>query len=82
MIEIVLRAGTPFSNVGLLQELAAITGLVARTSNQELSALIDPNSNNDLGAHLYRLQKLMLNLFPRFIVSPATLKEMNKSDDM
>lgn len=82
MIEIVLRAGTPFLSVGLLQELAAITGLIARTSNQELSALIEPNSNKDLGAHLYRLQKLMLNLLPRFIVSETTLKEMNKSDDL
>lgn len=34
MIEIVLRAGTPFMNLGMLQELSAITGLIARTNNQ------------------------------------------------
>lgn len=78
MIEIVLRAGTPFLNIGLLQELSAITGLIARTANQDISNLIDPNTNQDLGAHLYRLQKLMLSLFPRFILSEATFKEMNK----
>lgn len=79
MIEIVLRAGTPFLSIGLLQELSAITGLIARTANQDISNLIEPNTNQDLGAHLYRLQKLMLNLFPRFILSEATLKEMNKN---
>lgn len=79
MIEIVLRAGTPFLCIGLLQELSAITGLIARTANQDTSAFIEPNSNQDLGAHLYRLQKLMLSLFPRFIISEATIKELNKS---
>ena len=80
MIEIVLRAGTPFLNVGLLKELSAITGLIARTANQDITNLIEPNTNQDLGAHLYRLQKLMLSLFPRFILSEATFKEMNKTD--
>lgn len=82
MIEIVLRAGSPHLNVGLLQELAAITGLIARTANQEIFKFIEPNTNQDLGAHLYRLQKLMLNLFPRFILSEATLKQMNKTDSI
>lgn len=80
MIEIVLRAGTPFLSVGLLQELSAITGLIARTANQDISNLIEPNTNQDLGAHLYRLQKLMLNLFPRFILSENTMKEMVKAN--
>lgn len=34
MIEIVLRAGTPSMNLGMLQELSAITGLISRTNNQ------------------------------------------------
>lgn len=34
IIEIVLRAATPSMNVGVLQELSAITGLIARTNNQ------------------------------------------------
>lgn len=80
MIEIVLRAGTPFLNIGLLQELSAITGLIARSANQDISNLIEPNTSQDLGAHLYRLQKLMMNLFPRFIVSESTIKEMNKTN--
>lgn len=80
MIEIVLRAGTPFLNVGLLQELSAITGLIARTANQDISNFIEPNANQDLGAHLFRLQKLMLSLFPRFILSEGTFKQIQKVD--
>ncbi|EAT37498.1 AAEL010526-PA [Aedes aegypti] len=79
MIEIVLRAGTPFLNIGLLRELAGITGLIARAANQEISSLITPNANQDIGAHLYRLQKLMLTLFPRFTLSDQTLKELNQN---
>lgn len=83
MIEIVLRAGTPFLSLGLLEELSAITGLIARTANQEYSALSNESvngHNHDLGAHLYRLQKLMLSLMPRFILTPSTLKDINKTD--
>ncbi|XP_055616153.1 nuclear pore complex protein Nup205 [Toxorhynchites rutilus septentrionalis] len=78
-IEIVLRAGTPFLNIGLLQELAGITSLIARAANQEISTLIAPNVNQDIGANLYRLQKLMLTLFPRFSLSEQTLKELNQN---
>ncbi|XP_055523518.1 nuclear pore complex protein Nup205 [Wyeomyia smithii] len=78
-IEIVLRAGTPFLNIGLLQELSGITSLIARAANQEISNLITPNANQDLGAHLYRLQKLMLTLFPRFTLTEQTLKELNQN---
>lgn len=66
MIEIVLRAGTPTLKNGLLQELSAITGLIARAANQEISNMMDPSANHDVGGQLYRLQKLMLTLFPRY----------------
>uniref|UniRef100_A0A8D8J666 Nuclear pore complex protein Nup205 n=1 Tax=Culex pipiens TaxID=7175 RepID=A0A8D8J666_CULPI len=78
-IEIVLRAGTPFLDLGLLQELAGITSLIARAANQEIYNLITPNANQDLRAHLHRLQKLMLTLLPRFTLSEQTLKELNQT---
>lgn len=34
MIEIILRSGSPFSDLGLLEELSLITGIIARTFNQ------------------------------------------------
>ena len=79
IIEIVLRAGTPTMNLGLLQELSAITGLIARVANQNISDMIDPSGNNDVGAHLYRLQKLMMMLFSRFTITDGNLKEVQKS---
>ncbi|XP_037026300.1 nuclear pore complex protein Nup205 [Bradysia coprophila] len=80
MIEIVLRTGTPFLNVCLLQELSAITGLIARTANQEMLLAESNTPHQELGAYLYRLQKLMMSLFPRFILSEASFKEINKAD--
>lgn len=80
MIEIVLRAGTPLLNVGLLQELSAITGIIARVANQDLTTLHDPHLNQDLGAHLFRLQKLMLTLFPRFIITEKLRKEIHQAE--
>jgi len=68
MIKILLRAGTPFWNLVILKELSAITSLIARVVNQEISTIIDPQVNQDLGAHFYRLEKLMLTLITCFII--------------
>uniref|UniRef100_A0A1B0FYB5 Uncharacterized protein n=1 Tax=Phlebotomus papatasi TaxID=29031 RepID=A0A1B0FYB5_PHLPP len=76
MIEFVLRAGTPFLSLGLLNELSVLTGLVARTASNAL--ITEVNSNQDLAAQLYRLQKQMMTLFPRFILSETVLKKINE----
>ncbi|CRK98110.1 CLUMA_CG011478, isoform A [Clunio marinus] len=76
-IEIVLRAGTPQMSLGLLQELSALTGLIARVANQNISEMIDPRGSSDMGAQLFRLQKLMMTLFPRFLVKELS----NKSNE-
>lgn len=78
IVEIVLRAGTPSMNLGLLKELSGLTSLISRASNQSISDLMDPSGNHDIGAHLYRLQKLMMALFPRFTLSNANLKEIQR----
>ncbi|XP_052893264.1 nuclear pore complex protein Nup205 [Anopheles moucheti] len=79
MIETVLRAGSPSMNLGLLKELAGITNLIARSANQEIYELTDPNANQAFGMQLYRMQKFMLALLPRFIVSEQNLKELHQS---
>lgn len=79
IVEIVLRAGTPSMNIGLLKELSSLTSLIARTSSQTISELMDPSGNHDIGAHLYRIQKLMMSLFPRFILNPSNIKEAQKT---
>ncbi|XP_059616837.1 nuclear pore complex protein Nup205 [Phlebotomus argentipes] len=80
MIEFVLRAGTPFLSLGLLNELSVLTGLVARTASNAL--VTEVNSNQDLAAQLYRLQKQMMTLFPRFILSESVLKKINECQSM
>lgn len=78
MVEVVLRAGTPFMSLGLLQELASITNLIARVTNQDVTRNIDSQMNQEVGAHLFRLQKLMLTLIPRFLITEKLLKEIQK----
>ncbi|XP_053673536.1 nuclear pore complex protein Nup205 [Anopheles nili] len=82
MIETVLRAGSPSMNLGLLKELAGITNLIARSANQEIYELTDPNANQAFGMQLYRLQKFMLALLPRFIVSEQTLKDLHQNSTL
>lgn len=80
MIEVVLRAGSPHLNLGLLKELSSLTGLIARTTSQQLLNFSEPNASQDIGAHLFRLQKLMLSLFPRFILKETTVHEIRKEE--
>lgn len=82
MIEVVLRAGSPHLHLGLLKELSALTGLIARTTNQQQQLLnfSEANASQDVGAHLFRLQKLMLSLFPRFLLREATVQEIRKEE--
>uniref|UniRef100_A0AAG5DJ40 Nuclear pore complex protein Nup205 n=1 Tax=Anopheles atroparvus TaxID=41427 RepID=A0AAG5DJ40_ANOAO len=82
MIETVLRVGSPMMNLGLLKELAGVTNLVARAANQEIYELTDPNANQAFSLQLFRFQKFMLALLPRFIVSEQTLKDLYQSSMM
>ncbi|XP_058121334.1 nuclear pore complex protein Nup205 [Anopheles ziemanni] len=79
MIETVLRVGSPLMNLGLLKELAGVTNLIARAANQEIYELTDPNANQAYSQQMFRFQKFMLALLPRFIVSEQTLKDLHQS---
>ncbi|XP_055390089.1 nuclear pore complex protein Nup205 [Condylostylus longicornis] len=76
-IEIVLRTGNPCSGLELLKELSGITGLIARSANQDICSL-QQSLDQDISAQLYRLQRLILSLYPRFMLSETILKEMIK----
>ncbi|XP_023291874.2 nuclear pore complex protein Nup205 [Lucilia cuprina] len=79
MIEIVLRSGSPFSDVGLLQEVSFIIGIIARTFSQEAFAARNSDLMGDIGVNVYRIKKLMLSLYLRFTVNDANFKEIQKS---
>ncbi|KAM7343656.1 nuclear pore complex protein Nup205 [Cochliomyia hominivorax] len=79
MIEIVLRSGSPFSDIGLLQEVSFITGIIARTFSQEAFSNKHSDLMGDIGVNVFRIKKLMLSLYLRFTVNDANFKEIQKS---
>uniref|UniRef100_A0A1A9WFW1 Nuclear pore complex protein Nup205 n=1 Tax=Glossina brevipalpis TaxID=37001 RepID=A0A1A9WFW1_9MUSC len=80
MIELVLRSVNSFSDLGLLEELALITGIIARTFVQETVSLRNLEFINDVGVNFHRIQKLMLTVLTRFIVSDSNFKDMMKPE--
>lgn len=79
MIESILRAATPFMNLGHLQQLAAITNLFARTTTHDVVELQNDllqNNDLDMSNRLSRLQQLMIVVFGRFTVNEATIRRM------
>lgn len=89
MIESMLRAATPFMELGHLQQLAAITNLFARTTTYDAVAAetsLNGSSEDSDGADcdrdielsncLSRLQQLMIVVYGRFTVNEATIKRM------
>uniref|UniRef100_A0A1A9Z711 Nuclear pore complex protein Nup205 n=1 Tax=Glossina pallidipes TaxID=7398 RepID=A0A1A9Z711_GLOPL len=78
MIELVLRSVNSVSDLGLLEELALITGIIARTFVQETVSLRNFEFINDVGVNLYRIRELMLSVLARFIISDSHFKDMMK----
>ncbi|XP_011495942.1 PREDICTED: nuclear pore complex protein Nup205 [Ceratosolen solmsi marchali] len=80
-VEMILRNILPNSNVLFMNEVACLTGVIARSANIDMYKLVDEEVEKseigectlgdstgirELRAHLYRLQKLMLALLPKF----------------
>lgn len=88
MIESMLRAASPFMELGHLQQLAAITNLFARTTTNNVAAAGEGNNGDDenfiglmdrdieLSNRLSRLQQLMIVVYGRFTVNEATIRRM------
>ncbi|XP_045513787.1 nuclear pore complex protein Nup205 [Pieris brassicae] len=78
-VDMVLRATHPNSPQGLLIEAAALTSVIARTSDREVfSAIQSDTALQRSGAALQRVHALMLTLLARFHVPPA---DIDSSDD-
>lgn len=88
MIESMLRAATPFMELGHLKQLAAITNLFARTTTYDAVAAAatmkgcpadsDDECDRDieLSNRLSRLQQMMIVVYGRFTVNEATIRRM------
>ncbi|KAL3284709.1 hypothetical protein HHI36_018857 [Cryptolaemus montrouzieri] len=85
VVELVLRSGSPELSTISLKELALITFVLARTANNELIHILE---NQELvqsnRAQLYRLQKLIFALLPKFILSDSVIRNLihNASNSM
>ncbi|XP_034102532.1 nuclear pore complex protein Nup205 [Drosophila albomicans] len=85
MIESILRAASPFMNLGHLEQLAAITHLFARTTTHDVVSIqMDEQHNNDVDMcnRLSRLQQLMVVVFGRFTVNEPTIRRMLHPNQM
>ncbi|XP_044009117.1 nuclear pore complex protein Nup205 [Aphidius gifuensis] len=93
-VEMVLRNATPRANKLFLKEVACLTGVIARSANIDMYQLVeeelgkvDTIDNNfldntgirELRAHLYRLQKLIVSLIPKF--NPQNLNIYGNNQD-
>ncbi|XP_074042758.1 nuclear pore complex protein Nup205 [Leptinotarsa decemlineata] len=77
VVELILRSGSPDLSPMSLRELALLTSVISRTANNNLVNILEnPNIVQNNRAHLYRIQKLMLSLLPKFILSEDTVKRL------
>lgn len=79
MIEGLLRAASPFMQLGNLKLLATITNLFARTTTYDVSAIekcLKIHHDVEMNNRLNRLQQLMIVVFGRFTINEETMDRM------
>lgn len=86
MVTQVLRSGSPYVQPCYLKELAQLTGLIARSTNQNIVKKInkvgDSNMLLESSTHFHRIRKLMLALMSRFVLSESILKDITDTVDV
>ncbi|XP_024081657.1 nuclear pore complex protein Nup205-like [Cimex lectularius] len=83
MVTQVLRSGSPFHPLCYLKELSLLTGVIARATNEDVLRILseegmDPGGVLESTSLFNRVQRLMLSLISRFIISESLLKELVK----
>ncbi|XP_075229968.1 nuclear pore complex protein Nup205 isoform X2 [Lycorma delicatula] len=83
----VLRSGSPFLPLCYLNELAQLTGVIARATNQSVRKKVAEESEDaaamlESTSHFHRIQKLMLTLLGQFVISDSVLKDVANSADI
>lgn len=86
MVTLVLRSGSPFHPLCYLKELAQLTGVIARSTNDEMIKAVgeegmDPGSVLESTSLFTRIQRLMLSLVSRFVISESLLRDIEKDVD-
>ncbi|CAG9760402.1 unnamed protein product [Ceutorhynchus assimilis] len=77
VVEFILRSGDTDLSLSHLKELSLLTFVIARTANNDFVNIIEnPIFVADNKSQLYRIQRLMLNLIPKFILSEDTVRRL------
>ncbi|KAB0795840.1 hypothetical protein PPYR_09901 [Photinus pyralis] len=77
VVEFVLRSGSPLLTQNFLEELSALTSIIARTAKSDLSYIYKTTEGvQDNRSRLYRIQKLMLALLPRFLLTQDVIRDL------
>ncbi|CAH1106596.1 unnamed protein product [Psylliodes chrysocephalus] len=80
VVELILRSGCIELAPMSLKELALLTSILARAANNNLiNVLENPNIVQNNRAQLHRIQKLMLALLPKFILTEDTVRNLTTS---
>ncbi|XP_046996965.1 nuclear pore complex protein Nup205 [Schistocerca americana] len=79
MVCTVLRAAGPSLPMPFLSEVARITGIIARCTNFDFRGTRD-FSDVEVSGQMQRIQKLMLTLLPRFVVTEKVLKDLGSQE--
>lgn len=75
IVELVLRAGDPSLSEWSLKELTALTSVIARTAHNNLLGVLDSETESqNIRTLLFRIQKLMLCLLPKFVLNNTVIK--------
>ena len=95
-VEMVLRNAMPRAHSVFLKEVACLTGVIARSANIDMYKLVedeltksdgdnnfvDNSGMREMRAHLYRLQRLIVTLLPKFIPQQITLYRNSQENDL
>lgn len=77
VIELVLKAANPSLSAMSLREIAIITAVISRTANNDLlSTSSEDGISQNNRAFLFRIEKLMLALLPRFVLNDGIIKDL------
>ncbi|KAK5642892.1 hypothetical protein RI129_009059 [Pyrocoelia pectoralis] len=77
VVEFVLRSGSPLLTQNFLEELSALTSIIARTAKSDMTYIYKKTDGvQDNRSRLYRIQKLMLALLPKFHLTQDVIRDL------
>lgn len=77
VIELILKSASPLLSPLSLREVAAVTSVISRTANNNLVGILDREDGmQNSRTLLFRIEKLMLALLPKFALSDVVIKQL------